>query len=217
MSDKTTEDCGCQGDKNASNGGPSASETWTEAAGPDGTEIMGEEMSLLVAAGAALAANSEAYLNEVVADLKETAVPEEHIRAAMQVGQAVKDKPAKRLKEVADFLTGSNLADDPSNKPCPMESMPRDESYKATMLIAAGSAMAAGCEPCLNQAIPGLIESGVSDADIRRAVEIGQAVKEMAADNMKEVADVLAGTRLSDDATPRRALNESTLQPAGCC
>ena len=174
-------------------------------------------MSLLVAAGAALAANSEAHLERVVADLKETAVPEEHIRAAMQVGQAVKDKPAKRLKEAADSLTGSNLADDPSNKPCPMESMPRDESYKVTMLIAAGSAMAAGCEPCLNQAIPGLIEAGVADADIRRAVEIGQAVKEIAADNMKEVADVLAGTRLSDDAPPSRALDESTLQPTGCC
>jgi len=196
---------------------PSGFEPSPETTEPDGTEIVGEEMSLLVAAGAALAANSEAHLNEVVAALKETAVPEEHIRVAMQVGQAVKDKPAKRLKEAADFLTGSNLADDPSNKPCPMESMPRDESYKVTMLIAAGSAMAAGCEPCLNQAIPGLIEAGVADADIRRAVEIGQAVKEIAAENMKEVADVLAGTRLSDDASPSRTLDGSILQPAGCC
>jgi hypothetical protein len=162
----------------------------------EGTEIMGEEMSLLVAAGAALAANSEAYLVKVVADLKATAVPEGHIRAAVQVGQAVKDKPAKRLKELADSLTGSQLADAPSNKPCPMQGMPRDESYKETMLIAAGSAMAAGCEPCLNQAIPGLIEAGVAEPDIRRAVEIGQSVKDIAADNMKEAADVLAGTEL---------------------
>jgi alkylhydroperoxidase/carboxymuconolactone decarboxylase family protein YurZ len=217
MSDNRSENCGCRGDRDPSVGEGTAFEARTETTEPDGTEIMGEEMSLLVAAGASLAANSEAHLNEVVADLKETAVPEEHIRAAMQVGQAVKDKPAMRLKEVADFLTGSRLADDPSNKPCPMESMPRDESYKVTMLIAAGSAMAAGCEPCLNQAIPGLIEAGVADADIRRAVEIGQAVKEIAADNMKEVADVLAGTALSDGCEPRRSLDESTLQPVGCC
>ena len=217
MSDKTDENCGCQGDRDSGLDVAQGFEATPGTTEQDGTEIMGNEMSLLVAAGAALAANFEAYLNKVVADLKETAVPAEHIRAAMQVGQAVKDKPAKRLKEAADFLTGSHLADEPSNKPCPMESMPRDDTYKVTMLIAAGSAMAAGCEPCLNQAIPGLIEAGVADADIRRALEIGQAVKEIAADNMKEVADVLAGTRLSDQPSPRRCLDESTLQPAGCC
>jgi hypothetical protein len=216
MSDETNPGCGCQDGGDASKGGPSSFEPETETNETDGTEIMGEEMSLLVAAGAALAANSEAYLNSVVAELKATAVPEEHIRAAVQVGQAVKDKPAKKLKEVADNLTGSQLAEEPSNKPCPMESMPRDDSYKATMLIAAGSAMAAGCEPCLNQAIPGLIEAGVADADIRRAVEIGQFVKDIAGENMMEVADVLAGTKLSDDAAPRRSLDDSTLQPAVC-
>jgi hypothetical protein len=217
MSYQTNEDCGCQAERDPSLDGASAFEPESEKTGPDGTELMGEEMSLLVAAGAALAANSEAYLNKVVADLKKAAVPEEHIRAAVQVGQAVKDKPAKRLKEAADLLTGSNLAGEPSNKPCPMESMPRDESYKVLMLIAAGSAMAAGCEPCLNQAIPGLIEAGVADADIRRAVEIGQLVKDTAGDNMKEVADVLAGTELADNAAPRQSLEISTPQPVGCC
>jgi hypothetical protein len=71
-----------------------------------------------------------------------------------------------------------------------MESMPRDESYVVTMLIAAGSAMAVGCEPCLNQAIPNLIEAGVSGADIRRAVEIGHAVREIAADNTYQAPGV---------------------------
>jgi hypothetical protein len=97
-----------------------------------------------------------------------------------------------------------------------MESMPRDETYKATMLIAAGSAMAAGCEPCLNQAIPGLIESGLADADIRRAVEIGQSVKETSARNMKEVADVLAGTSLSDGSFSEECTDDVAQQTAGC-
>jgi hypothetical protein len=217
MSQELNAACGCGAGQNVTLEEDSPGRGGLDETETEGTELMGEEMSLLVAAGAALAANSEAYLNTVVAELRETAVPEEHIRAAVQVGQAVKDKPAKRLKEVADDLTGSQLAEEPSNKPCPMESMPRDDSYKATMLIAAGSAMAAGCEPCLNQAIPGLIEAGVADADIRRAVEIGQFVKDIAGENMMEVADVLAGTKLSDDAAPRRSLDDSTLQPAVCC
>ena len=35
-------------------------------------------------------------------------------------------------------------------------------NYNVTMLIAAGAAMAANCEPCLNKIIPDLIEAGVA-------------------------------------------------------
>jgi hypothetical protein len=71
--------------------------------------------------------------------------------------------------------------------------------YEVTMLIAAGAAMAANCEMCLNKIVPDLIEAGVGEADIRRAVEIGQFVKDKPAAIMKEAADVLTGSRLSRD------------------
>ena len=70
--------------------------------------------------------------------------------------------------------------------------------YKVTMLIAAGAAMAANCEPCLNKVIPDLIEAGVAEADIRKAVEIGQFVKDKPAAIMKEAADALTGTNMAD-------------------
>jgi alkylhydroperoxidase/carboxymuconolactone decarboxylase family protein YurZ len=73
--------------------------------------------------------------------------------------------------------------------------------YKVTLLIAAGAAMAANCEPCLNKIVPDLIEAGVHELDIRRAVEIGQFVKDKPAENMKEVADVLTGSHLSKSAS----------------
>ena len=69
--------------------------------------------------------------------------------------------------------------------------------YKVTMLIAAGAAMEVNCEPCLNKIIPDLVEAGVAEADIRKAAEIGQFVKDRPAAIMKEAADALAGTRLS--------------------
>ena len=65
------------------------------------------------------------------------------------------------------------------------------------MLIAAGAAMAANCEPCLNKIIPDLIEAGVAEVDIQKAVEIGQFVKDKPAAIMKEAADALAGTSFS--------------------
>jgi alkylhydroperoxidase/carboxymuconolactone decarboxylase family protein YurZ len=70
--------------------------------------------------------------------------------------------------------------------------------YKVTLLIAAGAAMAANCEPCLNKVVPDLMEAGVAEADIRRAVEIGQFVKNKPAALMKEAADALTGTNMSE-------------------
>ena len=92
--------------------------------------------------------------------------------------------------------------------------------YKVTMLIAAGAAMAANCEPCLNKIVPDLIEAGVAEADIRKAVEIGQFVKDKPAAIMKEAADVLTGTHLSDpqasEACPADALKQPAPATCGC-
>ena len=71
--------------------------------------------------------------------------------------------------------------------------------YEVTMLIAAGAAMAANCEMCLNKIVPDLMEAGVAEADIRKAVEIGQFVKDKPAAIMKEAADTLTGSRLLQD------------------
>jgi len=92
--------------------------------------------------------------------------------------------------------------------------------YKVTMLIAAGAAMAANCEPCLNKIVPDLIEAGVAETDIRKAVEIGQFVKDKPAAIMKEAADVLTGTQLSDphasEGCPAGALNQPATPACGC-
>lgn len=80
----------------------------------------------------------------------------------------------------------------------PRTEIPQIVDYKITMLIAAGAAMAANCEPCLNKVVPDLIEAGVAESDIRKAVEIGQFVKDRPAAIMKEAADALTGTSMSD-------------------
>jgi len=104
----------------------------------------------------------------------------------------------------------------PAEKP-PEEVTPGIMNKKVSLLVATGSAMAAGCEPCMDQLIPNLIEAGLGNGDIRRAVEIGQSVKEAAAEYMKEVADVLAGTRLAGDRAPEQVLDGRITESAGCC
>jgi len=69
-------------------------------------------------------------------------------------------------------------------------------NYEVTLLIAAGAAMAANCEPCLNKIVPDLIAAGVIEKDIQKAVEIAQFVKDKPASLMKEAADALTGTHL---------------------
>lgn len=56
---------------------------------------------------------------------------------------------------------------------------------KMNLLITAG---AANCEPCLNMVVPNLIEARVSDDDIKKAVEIGKAVKERVRAQTEELA-----------------------------
>ena len=91
---------------------------------------------------------------------------------------------------------------------------PQIVDYKVTMLIAAGAAMAANCEPCLNMVVADLLEAGVAVSDIRKAVEIGQFVKDKPAAIMKEAADALTGTNMSDqnksEGCPADALKHQT-------
>ena len=89
--------------------------------------------------------------------------------------------------------------------------------YKITMLIAAGAAMAANCEPCLNKIVPDLIEAGVAEADIQKAVEIGQFVKDKPAAIMKEAADALTGTHLSELDKSGGCPSDSLKASGGCC
>ena len=98
--------------------------------------------------------------------------------------------------------------------------IPQIVDYKVTMLIAAGAAMAANCEPCLNKVVPDLIEAGVAEADIRKAVEIGQFVKDKPAAIMKEAAVALTGSHLSEPHTsegcPAGALKQSAAAACNC-
>ena len=89
--------------------------------------------------------------------------------------------------------------------------------YKVTMLIAAGAAMAANCEPCLNKIVPDLIEAGVAEADIQKAVEIGQFVKDKPAAIMKEAADALTGTHLSEQHKSEGCPSDKMKAASGCC
>jgi len=180
-------------------------------------DIVDERGAKLIAVGAAMAANSEPCFAQAVASLRKEGVQEALIRAAVEIGQVVKDKPAAVMKEAADAITGTSLASIRKDGACPMQNMERGSNFNLTMLIAAGAAMAAGCEPCLNSAIPQLIEAGVAEADIRKAVVIGQAARDNSAAIMKEAASALAGANFPEEDA---ALEQSTCGSesiASCC
>lgn len=76
------------------------------------------------------------------------------------------------------------------------------------LLIAAGSAVAAGCIPCLETIVGMARADGVDERKLKEAVLTGQYVKEQPANMTKEAADRLVGTHLSG-----RALSK---EGAGC-
>ncbi len=79
-------------------------------------------------------------------------------------------------------------------------------------LVAIGAAIAANCEPCFKFHYDKARKLGVSDADMRRAVDLAQKVKDSPARGMQELAK-----RLLD-----KGSSDSTAQPeahakTGCC
>ena len=64
---------------------------------------------------------------------------------------------------------------------------------ETSMLIALGSAVAGNCDSCLNAVVRELREAGVTNEEIRGAVEIGLTVKEKPAAMVKETAERLTG------------------------
>ena len=73
------------------------------------------------------------------------------------------------------------------------------------LLVAIGSAVAAGCIPCLEN-ISGMARAeGIKEKKLKAAAIIGQFVKDQPANHMKTTADKLLGTHL-----------QSTPVQAGC-
>ena len=64
------------------------------------------------------------------------------------------------------------------------------------LLVATGSAVAAGCMPCLEKIVEMARTEGVDEKKIKEAVLTGQYVKEQPIRMMKEFADKLTGTHL---------------------
>lgn len=65
------------------------------------------------------------------------------------------------------------------------------------LLVAAGSAVAAGCMPCLETIVGMARTEGIDEKKLKEAVMTGQYVKEQPANMMKAFADQLVGTHLS--------------------
>lgn len=68
------------------------------------------------------------------------------------------------------------------------------------ILIAMGAAIASNCQPCLKKIVNLAKDSGLDLIQMQGAVAIGQFVKDQPMVHMKELADELLDTKLSDAA-----------------
>ncbi len=184
---------------------------------PTTEELVDDKVSMLIMAGAAVAASYRPGLEELLPRLKDAGVPDELIQGAIQIGHAVREKPVAVVKQLTDTLSAAGAPEQPAAGGCPADRLGPGYAFKVTMLIGAGAAMAANCEWCLSQAVPNLIEAGVADADIRKAVEIGQSVKDRVAAVMKEAADLMAGTQFSRTQTSEACFAGQSDLTVACC
>lgn len=64
------------------------------------------------------------------------------------------------------------------------------------LLISVGSAVAAGCIPCLQKIVEQARAHGIDEKKMRAAARTGQFIKEQPIKHMKVLADELLGTHL---------------------
>ena len=86
------------------------------------------------------------------------------------------------------------------------------------ILVAMGSAVAAGCQTCLRQLVSLAKDESLEDARMRAAVAIGQFVKDQPALDMKKLAhDLLGGDPAARAAEIGCPCHEAETAEAGCC
>lgn len=64
------------------------------------------------------------------------------------------------------------------------------------LLISVGSAVAAGCIPCLQTIVSQARTHGIAETKLKAAARTGQFIKEQPQNHMKAFADELLGTHL---------------------
>lgn len=69
----------------------------------------------------------------------------------------------------------------------------KDLPVDTQILIAVGSAVAGGCQPCLKQLVELARDESLDDTQIRAAVTIGQFVKDQPVKEMQKLAHTLLG------------------------
>lgn len=79
------------------------------------------------------------------------------------------------------------------------------------LLVALGSAVAAGCMPCLEKIFDQACSEGIETKKLRAAAVTGQFVKDQPANHMKELANELLGTHFNSSfkeaACPMNSVN----------
>jgi AhpD family alkylhydroperoxidase len=106
--------------------------------------------------------------------------------------------------------TRTTNKEEPSMK-SPLAALDRETQ----LLVAAGSAVAAGCIPCLETIVGMARADGVDERRLKEAVMTGQYVKEQPANMMKAFADQLVGTHLSGRALSSEGACPLSGGPAG--
>lgn len=89
---------------------------------------------------------------------------------------------------------------------------------KTRSLIAAGSAAAVNCRPCLEYHMPQCFKAGASEDDVREAIETGFQVNRGAhAKTQGYVENVIADAIEDIDGPTPECCNEKTATQNGCC
>jgi len=84
-------------------------------------------------------------------------------------------------------------------------------------LVALGAAMGSNCVPCIEYHIPAARKAGLSDAQIRAAIDTADRVRQVPARKVLETAAALLGDGAGIDGDAKPASCAGATKPASAC
>jgi AhpD family alkylhydroperoxidase len=143
----------------------------------------------LIAVGASIAAGCLPCTDYHARAVRQAGATEDEARQAAAIGLAIKRESLA--------VMGSRAAEHFGlHEEWPTSSSTEGLSSLET-LIAIASAIAAQCVPALERHVVAARQQGLDDADVKRAVGIGRAIRKQAARNVDEAANVVGKASLA--------------------
>lgn len=148
--------------------------------------ILDARLKELIAVGVSIAANCSPCLQVHATKAKENGASELEVKEAINTGKTVRNGAADLCDDFTATMTGETAC-----KPDASECFKMALDIRTTLLVAIGASIATNHHPCTQIVINKAKENGISEQEIKEAINVGKAGRECAIAHMDNFIETM--------------------------